>query len=56
MVARGYTLEQARKEVNLSEFEKLLIGDSRMRRDIFGSYVRGAGIAAAFSDASAAKK
>lgn len=55
-VARGYPLEQARKEVNLSEFEKLLVGDSRMRRDIFGSYVLGAGVAAAFSDASSARK
>jgi hypothetical protein len=51
-VARGENLEQIRKSVNLSEFEKLFAGDSRMRRDIFGSYVEGAGIAAAFSDAS----
>jgi glyoxylase-like metal-dependent hydrolase (beta-lactamase superfamily II) len=55
-VTRGYTLEQVRKEVNLSEFEKLLVGDSRMRRDIFGSYVMGAGVAAAFNDASSTKK
>ncbi len=52
-VARGEKLEQLRKSVNLSEFEKLFVGDSRMRRDIFGSYVAGAGIAAAFSDATA---
>lgn len=52
-VARGENLEQIRKSVNLSEFEKLFVGDSRMRRDIFGSYVAGAGIAAAFSDAKA---
>jgi cyclase len=52
-VARGENLEQIRKSVSLSEFEKLFVGDSRMRRDIFGSYVEGAGIAAAFSDATA---
>src|SRR3954468_7667054 len=52
-VARGLTLEQLRKSVSLTEFEKLFVGDSRVRRDIFGSYVMGAGIAAAFSDATA---
>jgi glyoxylase-like metal-dependent hydrolase (beta-lactamase superfamily II) len=52
-VARGETLEQARKSINLDEFQKLFAGDSRMRKDIFGSYVMGAGIAAAFGDASA---
>lgn len=54
-VARGETLEQTRKSVNLDEFQKLLVGESRIRRDIFGSYVKGAGIAAAFSDATATK-
>jgi cyclase len=51
-VARGETLEQTRKGINLGEFQKLFVGDSRMRRDIFGSYVMGAGVAAAFSDAT----
>lgn len=54
-VKRGETLEQTRKSVNLDGFQKLFVGDSRMRKDIFGSYVIGAGIAAAFSDASAKK-
>ena len=54
-VARGETLEQARKSVNLDEFQKTFVGDSRMRKDIFASYVVGAGVAAAFSDASAKK-
>jgi cyclase len=54
-VARGLTLEQLRKSVSLTEFEKLFVGDSRVRRDIFGSYVMGAGIAAAFTDATAKK-
>jgi cyclase len=52
-LARGETLEQTRKSVNLDEFRKLFAGDSRMRRDIFGSYVVGPAIDAAFNDASA---
>ena len=54
-VARGETLEQARKTVNLDEFQKLFVGDSRMRRNVFNNYVKGAGLAAAFSDAAAKK-
>jgi cyclase len=52
-VARGETLEQARKTIDLNEFQKAFAGESRVRRDIFVSYVMGAGLAAAFSDASA---
>ncbi|HEX7313417.1 MAG TPA: MBL fold metallo-hydrolase [Pyrinomonadaceae bacterium] len=51
--ARGETLEQVRKSVNLDEFRKSFVGDSRVRRDIFDSYVLGAGIAAAYADATA---
>ncbi|HEX8144218.1 MAG TPA: MBL fold metallo-hydrolase [Pyrinomonadaceae bacterium] len=51
-VARGENLEQTRKGLNLEEFRKLFAGDSRMRRDIFGSYVVGPAVEAAFSDAS----
>ena len=51
--ARGETLEQVRKGVNLEEFRKAFVGDSRMRRDIFDSYVLGAGLAAAYADATA---
>jgi glyoxylase-like metal-dependent hydrolase (beta-lactamase superfamily II) len=51
-VARGETLEQARKVINLEEFQKAFIAESRMRRDVFVSYVMGAGLAAAFSDAT----
>jgi glyoxylase-like metal-dependent hydrolase (beta-lactamase superfamily II) len=54
-VGRGETLEQARKSVNLDEFQKLFVGDSRMRRSIFGNYVKGAGIAAAYTDATTKK-
>jgi cyclase len=51
-VARGETLEQARKSVNLTEFRKLFAGDSMMRRILFGDYVSGAGVAAAFREAT----
>ena len=51
--ARGETLEQVRKSVNLDELRKLFVGDSRVRRDIFDSYVLGAGVAAAYADATA---
>lgn len=51
--ARGETLEQLRKSVNLEEFRRSFAGDSRMRRDIFDSYVTGAGLAAAYADATA---
>lgn len=51
--ARGETLEQVRKSVNLDEFRKAFVGDSRVRRDIFDSYVLGAGLAAAYADATA---
>jgi glyoxylase-like metal-dependent hydrolase (beta-lactamase superfamily II) len=52
-VARGETLEQVRKSVNLDEFRKLFVGDSRVRRSIFDNYVLGAGLAAAYADATA---
>jgi hypothetical protein len=52
---RGETLEQARKSVNLDEFQKLFAGDSRMRNLIFRNYVTGPAVEAAFSDASAKK-
>src|SRR5919205_157271 len=52
-VARGETLEQVRKSVNLDEYRRAFVGDSRVRRDIFDSYVLGAGLAAAYADATA---
>jgi glyoxylase-like metal-dependent hydrolase (beta-lactamase superfamily II) len=55
-VARGESLDQTRQSVNLDEFRKLFAGDSPMRNDIFGSYVVGPAVAAAFNDASAAKR
>ena len=49
---RGETAEQAHKSVKLDEFEKLFAGDSRMKRLIFRNYVAGAGVEAAYGDAS----
>ncbi len=51
-VARGETLEQARKSVNLAEFRTLFAGDSMMKRILFGDYVSGAGVAAAHREAT----
>ncbi len=52
-VARGETLEQTRKSVNLDELQKLIAGDSRMRKLIFLNYVVGAGVEAAYHDSTA---
>lgn len=54
-VARGESLEQARKSVNLDEFQKSFAGDSRTRRMIFRGYVLGPAVDAAYADASARK-
>lgn len=51
-VARGDTLEQTRKSVDLTEFRRLLVGDSTLKRILFGDYVSGAGVAAAFREAT----
>lgn len=50
-VAKGETLEQARKSVDLSPFRKRLCGDSRSLLLIFENYVNGAGVAKAFAEA-----
>jgi len=50
-VARGESLEQTRKSVDLSEFEKLFAGESVMRREIFRGYVVGPAVGAAYADA-----
>jgi cyclase len=52
-VARGETLGQARKSVNLDELQKLFAGDSRMRKLVFLNYVIGGGVEAAYRDATA---
>jgi cyclase len=53
--ARGETLEQARKSVNLEEFRKALAGDSTVRQFLFDTYVKGPSVAAAYRE-SAAKR
>jgi cyclase len=52
-VARGETLEQTRKSVNLTDFRQSLAGGSMLKRILFGDYVSGAGVAAAFREATA---
>jgi glyoxylase-like metal-dependent hydrolase (beta-lactamase superfamily II) len=51
-VARGETLEQARKSVKLDDFRKQFAGDSPVRKVLFDNYVTGPAIAAAFGEAS----
>jgi glyoxylase-like metal-dependent hydrolase (beta-lactamase superfamily II) len=51
--ARGETLEQTRKSVNLSEFRMRFAGDSGALKLIFGDYVEGAGVAKAYTEATA---
>jgi cyclase len=55
-VARGETLEQARKSVNLSTFRSEIAGGSRLRDRVFSTYVEGPAIARAYEDAKAKGK
>ena len=50
-VARGETLEQARKSVDLSEFRKAIAGDSQLRKLGFDNYVADPGVAVAYREA-----
>jgi glyoxylase-like metal-dependent hydrolase (beta-lactamase superfamily II) len=52
-VARGETLEQARKSINLDEFRKQMVGESAIRKVSFNMYVAGPAVAAAYREASA---
>jgi len=52
-MARGETLGQVRKSVNLDEFRKAFAGDSKFKRIIFDSYVTDPAVTAAFRQASA---
>jgi glyoxylase-like metal-dependent hydrolase (beta-lactamase superfamily II) len=52
-VARGETLEQARKDVNLDEMRKAFAGDSKVRNTLFSVYVVGPAVESAFNDATA---
>jgi glyoxylase-like metal-dependent hydrolase (beta-lactamase superfamily II) len=51
-VARGETLEQTRKSVDLMEFRKSFAGDSKFKGFLFANYVTGPAIAAAYRQAS----
>lgn len=55
-VARGETLEQARKSVDLAEFRDALAGDSPVRALLFKHYVAGPGVARAFEQAAEPKR
>ncbi len=50
-VARGETLEQARKSVNLDEYRKLFAGESKVKNTLFSNYVTGPAVMSAFGDA-----
>ena len=50
-VARGETLDQARKSVDLSEFRALITGDSQFRGFAFDNYVAIPAVAAAYREA-----
>ncbi|HKP69195.1 MAG TPA: MBL fold metallo-hydrolase [Pyrinomonadaceae bacterium] len=55
-ITRGNTLEQARKGVDLKEFESAFCGDSQHRRFVFRNYVTLPAVAAAYSQAKEIKK
>jgi glyoxylase-like metal-dependent hydrolase (beta-lactamase superfamily II) len=51
-VARGETLEQVRKSVDLTELRKIFAGDSKVRNTLFSVYVVGPAVESAFHDAT----
>jgi cyclase len=51
-ISRGENLEQTRRSMNLKSFQDRFAGDSRIRNLIFGGYVAGAAVEAAFLDAT----
>jgi glyoxylase-like metal-dependent hydrolase (beta-lactamase superfamily II) len=52
-VARGESIQQARKTINLEEFRDKLAGQSSVRKLLFSNYVAQPAVAAAFREASA---
>jgi glyoxylase-like metal-dependent hydrolase (beta-lactamase superfamily II) len=52
-VARGSTLEDTRKSVDLEPMRKLFAGESQLKSFIFSNYVVMPGVAAAYRDATA---
>lgn len=51
-VARGETLEQVRRSVNLDEMRKEFAGESKVRNTLFNVYVAGPAVESAFNDAT----
>ncbi len=51
-VARGETLEQTRKSVNIEEFRRAFAGDSKFKAFVFANYVTGPAVTAAFREAA----
>ena len=51
-VARGETLEQVRRSVNLDEMRKEFAGESKVRNTLFNVYVVGPAVESAFNDAT----
>jgi glyoxylase-like metal-dependent hydrolase (beta-lactamase superfamily II) len=51
-VARGDSLEQARKSVDLEEFRRAICGESKVKKQLFEAYVAEPGVARAFEQAS----
>lgn len=51
-VSRGETLDQTRKSVKLEEYQKVLAGESPVRRLLFSNYVAYPAVSAAFREAS----
>jgi glyoxylase-like metal-dependent hydrolase (beta-lactamase superfamily II) len=54
-VARGESLEQVHKSINLSEFRKQFAGDSPARKISFNMYVASPAVGAAYQQASTKK-
>ena len=54
-VARGETLEQVRKSVNLTDWRTKFAAGSQLRAFLFDYYVTGPGVAAAFREATTDK-
>ena len=52
-VARGESLEAARKSVKLDELRKLFAGESHLKNTLFSMYVAGPAVASAYTDATA---
>lgn len=50
-VAKGDTIEQVRKDVDLSDFRRRLAGDSKVKKLLFDNYVAGPAIGAAYVEA-----